>query len=229
MADAAPNIPGAPYGFNGRLSVGGYGTYFCRIVEIGFGVKILSSEESAASRKAFYPLVTLGSSFTLYTIHNTTPERDNFNKWIRGYMEAVSSNKRISGTMRVEVPARRFVRVGVCSGTLQYGDAWNQTNSWTTSLDFVGASAPISAVGGAAVAGVTYYKNPTSSDPALKHFYPSQAQVSGAETLDGALFNRDAPEALVYLDNPAQDRAAFRALVNAGVVPHNVPNPFGGG
>jgi hypothetical protein len=209
-------IPGATEGLNCRLTVGGYGVFLCRTLRLTFSLNILSNEGEAATRRAFYPWVTSGSSFDMAVIHKTWEEREVFNAWVKGYMDRVAANQRISGSMKIEVPARRFHRVGVCQGSLAFGDKWDAPNATRlTTLSFVGASEPISVAQGD-TAGTSYYKAPKVEAALGQHFYPSGRQVSGAESLEGTLFDATPTE------DPAVTRAdlmdTYRMLSAAGVI-----------
>lgn len=186
-------IPGAPEGYNCRLSVGGYGSRVCRAVVIQYDLKVIGEDASAANRRAYYPVVVAGSSFDLQVIHKTYDEREAFNTWVRGYMEGIAANRRMSGAMKMECPARRLVRVGVVEGTLEYGLVWNETLSYATTLAFVGSSEPLSALGGESVEGVSYFKTARVDAATSATFYPTGSQVAGAESLEGTIFDTTPP------------------------------------
>lgn len=220
-------IPGYRQGFNCRLSVPGYGRTAVRTMELLYGVNIIpgSDVNEAGNRRVFYPLVTTSSSFGMVIVHTSRRDRNQFNEWLRGYMRAVTGNRRINASMKIEVPARRFVRRGICSGTLHYGESIGDLDSGSTGqygqddpdtgrgffqtvLDFVGASDPISALGRRTVPAASYFIGPGGRK--AQHFFPAATQVSGRESLEGTIFDSTPEEVLTEADIRA-DYSAGRA------------------
>jgi hypothetical protein len=131
----------------------------------------------------------------MVVVHLSSTERDSFNAWMRGYWEAVSSgNTSVGGTMSIDVPVRRFSRRGIPQSKLTYGEVQYQADPdtgrglFTTDLDFVGASDPLSLDNGV----ISFFTS--SSDATAAYFYPAEKQVSGAESLDGTIFDTNPPE-----------------------------------
>lgn len=205
-------ISGAREGRNCRLSVSGYSSITVQAVALALVVNINASDEDAGSRRAYYPFSVVSDSFSLIVIHNSWAQREAFNAWIRGYMNKVIANDKIGGTIKVELPVRRFVRNAVPKGTVNYGARFDDV-SFTTTIQFVGALNPLSAVGQSAVSGVSYYKPPTN-DPTAKYFYPSGTQVSGAESLQGTIF--DSSPAAASTGNLQQQ---YKSAIASGALP----------
>lgn len=229
-------IPGYRRGFNCRLSAPGYGRTAVRAMEMLYGVNIVpgaGSSDEGRSRRVFYPLVTTSSSFGMAIVHISRSDRNGFNKWMRGWMQAVAGNQSVGGGMKIEIPGRRFVRTGVCTGTLHYGEAVGELDSgasgqfsnddpetgrglFITMLDFIGATQPISGVGTSNVKGDSFFVASTLKRAA--HFYPAANQVSGASSLEGTIFDETPDE--VYTEQAArEDYTAGRA---SGLIPGNV-------
>jgi hypothetical protein len=185
-----PTISHAREGYNGRLTVSRYGSFLVRVMSLDTSVKIIASDEEAARRRAFYPFITVGSSFDMVIVHTGWEDREAFNKWVRGYAERVTNNESIGGTMLIEVPVRRFSRIAVPEFALTYGERLGDI-SYTTSMSFIGAKEPASAIGTNNVAGDSYVKSARIGQATSKYFYPSGTQVAGAASLEGTIFDSD--------------------------------------
>lgn len=199
-------IPGAAEGLNGLLSVTGYGSRTVRVERITYSVEIYTEQASSAHGKAFYPGWLQDSDFGLDIVHLSIAERDRFNDWLGTYMERVSRGTISQGSMLVRVPARRFARRAVPSGTLTFGDALaQQGKGYRTSILFQGATDPISTRSASAFRAARI--NPRGSAP----FYPSTGQKKGAESLDGTIFDESGEQSL------ARVTAAMNSHVNEGL------------
>src|SRR5882724_4138391 len=143
---ASPTIPGAPAGFNTRLSVALYGSRVVRATSISYPLEVVSSEDVGPVGRVMYPVACEVPGFTLGLVFLSREEREGFCGWMRAYMERVVANERVGGYVYVYAPARGFGRNGVPIGPLEYGDQVGMV-SWALSLNFVGATEPISAVG----------------------------------------------------------------------------------
>lgn len=194
MTTAAVTIPGAVEGLNGRLLVSGYGSRTVRVERINYSVEIYTEEASSAHGKAFYPGWLQDSDFGLDIVHLSVSERDKFNTWLRTYMTRVTSGGIAQGSMLVQVPARKFARRAVPSGTLNFGDALNQQGKgYRTSLLFKGATDPIS------IRSASAFRAARTDPEVSAPFYPSSGQKKGAESLDGTIFDTSGDDALSRL------------------------------
>jgi hypothetical protein len=184
----SPDIPGAPLGYNCRLSARGYGSRVLRCVRISYRVQIGTTDDEGPNARAVYPLHRLVPGFTVVAAMLSYAEREAFNRWMREYMQRVASNQRVSGYVHVSVPARGFSRAGVPVGPLAYGDQAGQFY-YPTTIGFVGATDPISAVGGGSPAGSSRYIAPSKDRTEAPYFYPAGNQKAGAESLEGTFYD----------------------------------------
>lgn len=186
-------IPGAPLGYNCRLSVRDYGSRLVRVESLSFPMEIITSEAAGTVGRVMYPLQIELPGFSVDVVFITRQERDSFNDWVSEYMRRVASNQHIGGYFYVVVPARRFAQCGVPIGPLMYGD-WVGMLGYHMTLQFVGAQQPLSAVGYNSDHGVSYYKPPTADQAQARYFYPSGTQLSGRGVLEGTLYDPIPPE-----------------------------------
>jgi hypothetical protein len=207
---ASATIPGAPAGFNTRLSVALYGSRVVRTISISYPLEVVSSEDVGPVGRVMYPVACEVPGFTLGVVFVSREEREGFCEWMRIYMERVVANERVGGYVYVYAPARAFGRSGVPIGPLEYGDQVGVT-SWPLTLNFVGAIEPISAIGKTAVGGVSYYKGPSKDKDQAPFFYPAGTQAAGRESLEGVLYDPEGPTAgsAVREPGPLDPRKAF--------------------
>lgn len=190
----SPTIPGAAEGFNGLLSVTGYGSRTVRVERIRYSVEAYSEQAASAHGKAFYPQWLQDSDFGIDIVHVSATERDKFNGWLGAYMERVTRGTIAHGSMLVQVPTRRFARTAVPKGTLNFGDTiQQQSKGYRTSLLFQGATDPMATLSASAFRAAR--KNPSESAP----YFPSTGQKKGAESLDGTIFDQRPQSAIDHL------------------------------
>ena len=197
-------IPGATEGFNGLLTVTGYGSKTVRVESIRFGTDIYSEQADAATTKAFYPGWLQDSSFSLVLVFKTAAERDAINDWLAEYMRRVTSNRLKQGSMLAQVPVRRFVRRAVPQGTLTYGDdIGNAGRAYRLDLLFVGATDPIAA------SAASRFRPARVDAKNSAPFYPSSEQKSGAESLDGTIFDESGASSLARVQASLANGSRF--------------------
>lgn len=175
-------------GYNGRISARGHGTQRLRVLGLNYGLGIIAtSDNQARNRRAFYPLITTGSSFTMTLGFVSWGEREQFNRWMQRFMDDVSSGAARYGTQTVVVPSYNFQRVGVPENDLVFGEGVGDV-LYQTSIEYIGASDPLNTDLSARRMGTAYYKKPRGSAEA-GYFHPLGTQVAGAEVLDGTIFD----------------------------------------
>lgn len=178
-------------GFNATISGAGLGTRKVRATKLVFGLGIIaSSDNEAKSRRAFYPVVTTGSSFTMTAVFVSHEEREEFNTWLSGHMVGVSEDTASSAVLTVRVPYYDFVRTCVFANDrtpgLEYGEGVTDVG-YLLDLEFLGASDPVNLDLGSRMAGISYFKQPKRG--ASRYFYPAGVQVRGAEELDATVYD----------------------------------------
>lgn len=173
-------------GFTGRIATNGYGSRAVRVIELAYGLGIISTESGESRhRRAFYPVVTTSSSFGMTVAFTTWEEREAFNRWITRYMRGVSTKAGTNGYMRIDVPSRRFERIAVFEGGIEYGEAVGDL-AYTAKLDFCGSSDPIDGIK-AVKQNLSVFRLP--DDKIAKFYYPAGNQLSGAASLEGTIFD----------------------------------------
>lgn len=214
MAEPNPRIDGK-MGMTGRLSTIGYGSRLVRVTKVQDGLKIISSSGEARSRRAFYPHATVNAKFILTIVFTSWSERESFNRWMRTYMNGVSTGKGTSGYMKVSVPGRRFVRIAVPEGELLYGDAVKNV-TYPVDVTFVGIHDPVDDLNHPSLSQMQMPKN----DLISKHFYPTGLQVSGADSLEGTFFDPGLTDTSIQTESgntPMQD--IFQNGLATGAIP----------
>lgn len=174
----------APSGFNATISGKSAGSRNVRVLNIDYGIEIIASADSEGrSRRAFYPVVTDDSSFAVVLQFVSWAEREDFNKWMSKFMVNVSEGGAKYGTLTVRVPSRKFTRVGVPQGQLEFGEGWNDV-AYTAQMTFVAASDPVEP--SLKDSDVSRFQGPGGVGQA---FYPAGNQIKGAGSLDAYLFD----------------------------------------
>lgn len=178
------------FGHSGRISSRGVGGRDIRVTALDFGLGIIASSDSEArSRRAFYPVVTTGSSFSMTIVFISYEERGRFTRWMKDYMTSVAMGTATSGIMTIRVPSKNFVRTAVPETEIPFGEGVTDIG-YEVTIGFKGASDPVNMNLSKKMAGISYFKGPTD-DAESRYFYPAGRQVKGAEALDGSLFDAD--------------------------------------
>lgn len=179
------------YGYNGFLGSPGLGRRQIRVLEFTRKVSIIAGGEGEArNRRGFFAQMVTSSGFTMVVAFASYEERGQFNRWLGRYMESVVAGTAANGYMTVAIPYYDFVQICVPETDLDFGEGYKD-GLYTTTLGFVGASDPIDLDLSARMAGVSYFQMPTDNVTS-KYFYPAGRQVSGAESLDGTIFDQTA-------------------------------------
>lgn len=175
----------------GSISAKGMGTRQVRVITLQRRLGIIASADSEAkSRRAFYPVVTTGSSFLMQIAFTSWEERERFNDWMLRYMRSVVNGTAASGVMTVRVPQRDFEKTAIPESDLEFGEGVTDVG-YTLDLSFIGASDPVDLNLGQRMAGISYFKGPKGMQES-RYFYPGGKQVKGAEQLDGTTFDPEA-------------------------------------
>jgi len=142
---AAPRevtLPGAPYGFNGKIEHATLGTLYICVGTIRRNVSINTAEDAASQAKTMYPLYVSQGGTTLTLLHKDHAARNKVNRWIERFLVRSSSDQLSHNYVDVSVPNRRFRRRAMIQGTLTYGETVGD-GLLTTTLTLVGAADPV--------------------------------------------------------------------------------------
>lgn len=164
------------YGFNGKFSNSFNGTYIVKIKDINYGVTITAAEEEGRTYKVFYPARTEESAMNIVIEFAKWEQRERFNKWMRTYLDKLlnsSGQSTQNGWMRVECPGRKFSRIAIPTGRLEYGEGALDTG-YTLTITLMAADDPSKA------ADASRYQGP-SNKVVSSTFYPTGQQLSGTD------------------------------------------------
>lgn len=176
------------FGYNAKISAPGFGSRRVRCDEIRWGIGIIaSSDNEARSRRAFYSIVTVGSSYTATFAFRDWEEREAFTQWVSRFIRQVSSGRAEGGYMTFQCPSRNFYRTAVPDDVIEFGEGVNDM-TYRVAMSFVGARDPLDLNLGKKMAGVSYFDGP-KKNATSRYFYPAGRQVAGAESLDGTIFD----------------------------------------
>jgi hypothetical protein len=152
-----------------------------RVIELDHGSQMISDEDQARTRRAYYPHQLSASPFTLTLVINGYNERIAFSNFLNDYANRVldPALSVTFPTMYVTLPSRNFVRWGVPKTGIEWGDhvgsmIWNPAVTFETHIDqSIGdtMNSPSS----------TFQLSSSATDvsPELKYFYPAGIQLSG--------------------------------------------------
>ena len=188
-----PTIPGAPLGHNCLMVVRKYGSRAARVTDVAYGLNIGSTEDEAATTRAYYPINQYIPAFDLTYVFTSKAERDAFSRWLQTYMGRVATNQNIGGYVYVQVPARNIAFNGVPLGPLVYGESVPTDLTYAVTVRYVGVTNPISGVGKSSLAGVSQFQLPRKDTKDAPYFYPAGTQKSGQESLEGTLYDPTPP------------------------------------
>lgn len=166
------------------------------------------AEESQGRRfRAYYPKMTAPTQFGVQALFIGKRERDSFNSYMMRYAEYALDpglQGRDFPQMTVEVPKRRFTRIGIPLMGVEFGDHLGAM-VFSPMLVFATSGEPLDWDQGFRISRV-YNDRAASNSPAAEYFYPTGTQLSGgAAPLD--------PEGLTTLVQAAVNGAA--AVVDA--------------
>lgn len=180
----------AANGFNATISSrGASGSRRVRVMAIDYPLDInTSADNESGTRRSFYPISTDGSNFSITLGFVSWEEREDFNKWMTSFMSSVVAGTTNYGTMTVRAPSRKFTRVGVPQGPLQFGEGIMDV-AYFVQVAFVGSHDPVDPDLSQKMQGVSYFNGP-GKFAISRFFYPAGQQAKGAEALDQSLFDQ---------------------------------------
>lgn len=131
-------------GDNGTITIEGYGSRRIRVVQIGHGMSIATGPGSGDQSKhetAFHALKRTSGSFGITLIFSKRSEHDAFVAWYQDYTRKLSDGM-VLAPMHVEVPSRKFSKVGIPKGSISL-DYDRFKFVWRLSLAFEGTRDPL--------------------------------------------------------------------------------------
>lgn len=173
--------------FNGTLEAPGYGTQQIRVLSIGHGVSIVSTEAQAKNKHAIYMTKRTSGSFGL-TLQVKRDEVTDLADWLIGYGRLLSDPADPVGPMKVSVPSRNFSKVAIPAaseygGAIPYGDRVGVL-TFRMELSFIGARDPLEYT-----SELLSSFQKTINDPInTTFFYPAATQLSGVQTAEEVLY-----------------------------------------
>ena len=177
------STPNRPANYNARMSASGWGEIYVKVMTIGHGMSVISSESTTRFGNTTYVEAVTGGSFTLDLICSSYTEWERLGLWIRGYGRKVADPAGGVGPVRVECGVRNFDKVAIPS-LAEFGDAVKPA-TYRTSIRFLGARDPVPLTSEF----TSNFVLPASTDESLPYYYPAGTQLSGSGKGDDALYN----------------------------------------
>ena len=149
------------------------------VIAIDFGMRIIATEDMGRDNRIMYPRQVQQDTFSITAIFDMSSDRDWFNGWIGGYIDAASvPGLRTAIPMRVICMERDFDFKGIPVAGWSYGGAPVALGdvTWPTTIQFDGAAPTYGMVWAPQS---SYYTAPTTTQPADQLFYPSQFYGTG--------------------------------------------------
>jgi hypothetical protein len=163
--------------YNDGTSTRGYKVR-CRAISLGY--EMVGEESQAKDSRAFYPHQTAPTQFSITVDVIGLAERRSLNAYLMGYAAFILDpglKTKITPTVTVTVPIRKFTREGVPVSGVAYGTElgammWSptivfetsrETIDWNETFDFSVVSADQAGV----------------NEPESKYYYPTGIQLSG--------------------------------------------------
>lgn len=176
-----------PTPFNGAISSDVVGTYRLRVRRLTLGLNVVSSEAEGRERRVFYPATTTSSAFIMEIQFPSYESRTKFSTWLESYMHGVMSGRGFRAAMKVTVPSRNFAREAIPVGPVLYGEALTDT-VFSVQLNFVGAADALD-ISLETKKSHSYFVLPKKGVATSQFFYPGGQQLTGAQSLEGSLFD----------------------------------------
>lgn len=164
-----------------------------RVSEVGYTYGVSSDESHARVFRAFYPHRRAFGQFALtIDCHNYHEFRSLMN-WLRAYSETLLtgavSTRRVVTTMEVQVPSRRFHRLGILTTGIQDDDhvgamVWSPTLVLQTVLDYTDPNSQLVRLSNA-----SRFHLPKNGGNDATVFFPA----SNARYTDSSIYDNPAP------------------------------------
>lgn len=176
-------------GENCGLAAFGYGRRKVRCVALSHGMSIVPiSEDEARFYRSFLASRRTSSGFEIGLVFKNHAEYESFGKWMMDYGRKVAEPSGGPGPMIVTIPKVGFLKIGVPSRGVVFGDEWNAI-TYRMVIGFTGTSDP------AELANVVvsqfdrgWFNKAIRYDPNVRYFYPSGTQLSGPDRAEDSLY-----------------------------------------
>jgi hypothetical protein len=128
---------------------GRFGSITVPVIAVDYGISITATEDMGRDQRIFYPMQAQKDMFSISAIFASKEIKggvqgaNDFNAWIRRYVEYASSpGSNIALGMRVQVPVRRFDMTGfpVQGWSYTWAPVTLEDVSWVVTINFDGAS-----------------------------------------------------------------------------------------
>lgn len=169
----------------GILAANGYGGIGVTVLNLNYGVKIISSEGQSRNSKALYTRAKTSGSFSITICFNSY---ENFNRtmtWMKTYGSKLSTPDTTAGPMRCLVPVRGFDKTGIPVDGVTFGDRVGNIR-WPVTLNFIGVSDPATAYS------QFQLQEAQANSANAPYFYPGGSQLAGSQkAADDVIFSYD--------------------------------------
>lgn len=151
-------------------------TYRVRADMASHGVVMVYEESASRTVRAFYPHRPAESPFQINVVLIGQAERTSFTNWLDGYATFVMDRDLASSKfppMVVNIPSRKFLKVGVPLTGYEYGDHVGSM-VWNHNVTFESVPSQVNPNSTSRTIAIT-----TALDPATSFFYPFSEVLSG--------------------------------------------------
>jgi hypothetical protein len=166
------------YPRNGKARV-----YRVRVSTITTGFQMIAEESQARASRAFYPYQTAPSKFSIQVDLIGDAERRSFNRYMMNYAHYIlnpSIKGNVTPQMRVTVPSRGFVRVGIPNQGIEFGDRMGVI-TWRPMVVFEVSQEPFD-WNDKVTHSFVRAKTARLNEPESQYFYPTGLQLHGDAT-----------------------------------------------
>lgn len=132
---------------NGTISAGDFGSRPITATRVEYGIKILSLEDSARTRRVFHPKKVVPASFSITIVMPTYEQYRDFNQWMLSVVkEMVVAENTVP--FRVDIPTYDFLQYGILESDIPLGEAKpgimirKQTLMFSTTKDPIDTTIP---------------------------------------------------------------------------------------
>lgn len=171
-----------PNRFNATLTARNYGEKKVVVERIAYGIEIEADSDTTRHHVAFYAKKVVPTAFEITVVCRSFEEYENVGNWLKGYGDKVSGGTAQAATMRVQVPAFKFDRLGIPQGGITFGDRLDAV-VYRFRLSFLGTQDPL------AEGAASQFKDASAEDRAIPYFYPVN-QLRGQEEGEDLLYQR---------------------------------------
>jgi hypothetical protein len=159
----------------------------CETIDHGMKIVPYGSGGESRNLRTFYSRAQADDDFDIGVVFDDFEEAEGFSSWLKDYCRELAKPVISVGPMRVWVPTRDFLKLGVPMGGIEFGAKGGQ-HTWRFKITFKGTQNPIYP-GGASVVD----RGGTDIGRYLyRWFYPFSSRLDQGDTTND-VFSQDTP------------------------------------